>query len=140
MTRKRNPRREEAFAAELGRWELRDRLMEDAKGVDDMAIELEEKIAELTEKHFPLQRVRRRSNEDLWITRNIRQLWKKKLRIYKKEGRTVEWWATDDKLQIAIETSKENYVEKLLEDGGNSRSFVVFRGLLDRHRGVQYED
>ena len=88
-------------------------------------INLEKKIAELTEKHFPLQRVRRRSNEDPWITRNIRRLWKKKLRIYKKGGRTDEWWATDSVLQDVIETSKENYVEKLLEDGGNNRSFYA---------------
>lgn len=67
-----------------------------------MAMELERKIAELTEKHFPLRRDRRRSYEDPWITRGIRRLWKRKLRIYKKDGRSNAWWATDAKQQEAI--------------------------------------
>ena len=77
MTRKRNQAREEAFANELAAWELDD---SQEKSVDAMALQLEKKIAELTEKHFPLRRDRRRSNEDPWITRGIRRLWKRKLR------------------------------------------------------------
>ena len=123
MSRKRDPHREEAFAKDLMEWRLGEQLGESQSDVDQMALELENKIAELTERHFPLQQVRRRSNEDPWITRNIRRLWKKKLQIYKKGGRNNDWWATDSALQDAIETSKESYVERLLEEGSSSRSF-----------------
>ena len=122
MTRKRMPKREQEFAAEMAMWNLTDHLTSPSI-VDDMATELEQKIIELTEKHFPLQRVRRRSNEDPWITRHIRRLWKRKLRLYKKEGRSQAWWATDEMLQDAIADSKEAFVERLLEDGGSGKSF-----------------
>ena len=120
MSRRRTAAREEAFARELSSWEHEGNLR---GGADAMALRLEQKLAELTNKHFPLRRDRRRSNEDPWITRGIRKLWKRKIRIYKKNGRSDAWWNTDDKLQRAIEESKEAYVERLLEDGGNSRSF-----------------
>ena len=122
MTRKRTPGRERDFAAEMAGWNLTDRPISPSS-VDDMATELEQKIIELTEKHFPLQRVRRRSNEDPWITRQIRRLWKRKLRLYKKEGRSQAWWDTDGVLQEAIADSKEAFVERLLEDGGSGKSF-----------------
>ena len=122
MTRKRTPQREEAFAADLAAW---DSEFGPQNTPDEMALRLEQKIADLTNYHFPLRRDRRRSNEDPWITRGIRRLWKKKLRIYKKGGRNDAWWATDAVLQNAIAESKEAYVERLLEDGGNSRSFYA---------------
>ena len=51
-----------------------------------MATAIESKIWLLTDKHFPLRRVRRRSNEDPWITKRIRRLWKKKLRPHRMVG------------------------------------------------------
>ena len=120
MTRRRTPQREEAFAAELAAWKPESCLQGTS---DEMALRLEQKIADLTDIHFPLRRDRRRSNEDPWITRGIKRLWKKKLRIYKKGRRNDAWWATDAVLQNA--ESKGTYVERLLEDGGNSRSFYA---------------
>ena len=122
MARKRTKEREEAFAAELSGWTI-GAAPTDSYTVDAMATDLEKKILELTDKHFPLQRVRRRSNEDPWITRHIRRLWKRKLRLYKKDGRSASWWATDAQLQDAIADSKELFVEKLLEEGGSGKSF-----------------
>ena len=122
MSRKRTHRSEEEFAAEMASWTLEDHLPGPAE-VDDMAARLEQKIIALTDKHFPLQQIRRRSNEDPWITRHIRRLWKRKLRLYKKGGCSPAWWATDDQLQETIADSKEAFVEKLLEDGGNGKSF-----------------
>ena len=86
-----------------------------------MAVELEKVIGKLTDRHFPLVRVQRRSNEDPWITRSIRRLWKKKIRIYKKFGKSQSWWETDRKLQQEIEESKEQFVERMLEDGNRGR-------------------
>ena len=39
-----------------------------------MAANLKEAIAKLAKKHFPLARVRKRSNEAPWITKHIRRL------------------------------------------------------------------
>ena len=123
MRRLRTQAKEEAFARELADWDWE--ALRGSEDVDFMADELERAVAALTDRHFPLVRVRRRSNEDPWITRSIRRLWKKKIRLYKKGGKTDRWWATDEKLQQAIATAKDEYVEKLLLEGTNGRSFYA---------------
>ena len=121
--RSRNPASEQAFADDMKKWDWG--AMRNAESVDAMANELEEAIAILTERHFPLARVRRRSNEDPWINKRIRRLWKKKIRLYKKYGKSQSWWETDRKLQEEIQEAKELFVERLLEDGNNGRPFFA---------------
>ena len=123
LRRTRTRAAEEAFAADLEAWDWSS--LENHESVDDMAAGLEGAIAALTERHFPLVRVRGRSNEDPWITRSIRRLWKKKVRIYKKFGKSQSWWETDRKLQNEIQDAKEFFVEKLLEEGNCGRPFYA---------------
>ena len=85
MRRLRTQAKEEAFAKELADWNWED--LSGSEDVDSMAGELERVLATLTERHFPLVRVRRRSNENPWITRSICRLWKKKIRQNKKGGK-----------------------------------------------------
>ena len=131
--RERNPQREEAFARELREWGGPD----EGQHVDAMVNQLEMKIAELTDFHFPRRRVRRRSNEDPWITRRIRRLWKKKVRLYRKGGRCQRWWATDRELQMSIAESREAYVERLLDGGSNNRAFFAATKRLSTASPVQ---
>ena len=121
--RTRNAAREEAFARDLMDTDWSS--LEDRRDVDGMTDCLEKVIGELTEKHFPLARVRKRSNESPWITRSIRRLWKKKIRIYKKSGKNDEWWSTDRLLQKKIRESRNNFVETMLEEGNTGRSFYT---------------
>ena len=123
MRRTRTRAAEEAFVADLTAWDWSG--LEASPTADGMAAVLEEAIAALTERHFPLVRTRRRSNEDPWITRSIRRLWKKKIRIYKKFGKSQSWWETDHKLQEEIRNAKEFFVERLLDDGNNGRPFYA---------------
>ena len=84
LRRTRNKDREEELARDMRNcdWSA----MKAVQSVDEMWRVMEITIAKLTEKHFPLVRVRKRSNESPWITRGIRRLWKRKIRIYKKGG------------------------------------------------------
>ena len=123
MRRTPNQAREEAFASKLRCWDWTS--LKDAPTVEGMVDKLEAVIASLTDKHFPLVRVRKRSNEDPWITRSIRRLWKKKIRIYKRAGKCATWWETDRVLQEEITAAKESFVERLLEDGGNGKTFYA---------------
>ena len=123
MRRLRDQRRENAFADDLRNWNWEN--LEENNDVDKMWCEVEGVIADLTNKHFPLVRVRKRSNESPWITRGIRRLWKKKIRIYKKEGRSQAWWDTDAILQAKIESSRNEFVEKILEEGNGGKSFYA---------------
>ena len=47
----------------------------------------------------------------------------KKIRIYKKAGRSDAWWEVDQVLQEQIKSSRESFVEKMLEEGNSSKSF-----------------
>ena len=115
--------KEAEFARDLVTWDWT--RLRQAPDLDAMASELERAIAALTERHFPLVRVRKRSNEDPWITRSIRRLGKKKIRQYKKGGKTPKWWDIDRKLQEAIAAAKDDYVARLLLDGNNGRPFYA---------------
>lgn len=125
MRRTRNKEREESFANDMKNFDWSGLRAEGSS--DGMWHVMERTVAELTEKHFPLVRVRKRSNESPWITRNIRRLWKKKISIYKKEGCCHAWWNTDHILQYKIESSRAEFVEKMLEEGnwGWGKSFYA---------------
>ena len=123
MRRLRNLEREKAFEKDLSEWDWN--RLEEKDDVDDMWNEIREAINTLTERHFPLVRVRKRSNESPWITRGIRRLWKKKIRIYKKEGRSRAWWNIDEVLQKRIEDSRNDFVERVLAEGNSGRSFYA---------------
>ena len=113
--RTRNEALEAAFANDLMNWEWGS--VGEEEEVDALTRKLELVVAKLTDKHFPLARVRKRSNEAPWITRHIRRLWKRKIRLYKKGGRCDKWWDTDRQLQERINESREAFVEKMLEGG-----------------------
>ena len=123
MRRLRDAKREEAFADDLRGWNFDG--LHDCSDVDNMWQQIEVAVDTLTERHFPLVRVRKRSNESLWITRGIRRLWKKKIRVYKKEGKSARWWDIDRLLQERIEKSRVEFVEKMFEEGNNGRSFYA---------------
>ena len=119
--RTRDRGREEAFAHELGNWDWSG--LAELPTVDAMALELREVIDFLTDRHFPLARVRKRSNELPWITKRIRRLWKRKIRIYKKKGKSNTWWEVDRQLQQCIQEARGAFVDTLLEQGTNGSSF-----------------
>ena len=119
--RTRDAAREDAFASDLQQWNWGH--LESAGDVTKMAGALEEAIGTLTEKHFPLERTRRRSTEQPWITKKIRKLWRRKLRVYKKYGKNHRWYDTDRKLQEAIEDARSGFVDLLLEEGNSGKGF-----------------
>ena len=96
MVRRRTKEAEETYAAELQRIDWGAVL--GGLGVDDMAERFEEVIKTMNDDHFPLVRVRRRSNEPPWMTRSIRRLFKRKVRLYKKGGKCARWHETDRRM------------------------------------------
>lgn len=77
--RKRSKKADAAFASDLGAWDWTS--LKDCPNVHDKVHRFENAIKTLTEKHYPLVRIRKRSNEDPWISHKIRKLWKKKIRL-----------------------------------------------------------
>ena len=119
LRRTRNKEWETAFASDLREYDW----TELAGDVDTMAGKLREVIGGLTDKHFPMERIRKRSNESPWITRKIRRLWKRMVRIYKKGGRTQGWWDTDRALQARLGEARNSFVDRMLEEGTTGKSF-----------------
>ena len=127
-TRKRSRRADEDFCRDLGTvdWAV----VLEADGVDAKTRALETTIAALTDRHFPLIRARKRSNEAPWITHRIRRLFRKKCRIYKKYGRNESWWLTDERMQQEIKDSREEFVERTLAEGNSGRTFYAATKML----------
>ena len=121
--RLRDVKREEAFASDMAATDWSP--VRQSDDVNFMANHLEDVVQGLTDKHFPLVRVRKRSNESPWITRHIRRLWKKKIREYKSGGKSDKWWRIDTRLQELITNSREAFVEKMLDEGNSGKSFYA---------------
>ena len=121
--RTRDEAREAAFAEDMRGWDWEP--LAAATDVDVMTTMLEETFDTLTNKHFPLVCVRKRSNESPWITRKIRRTWRRKIRLYRKAGRSRAWWETERKIQAKITEARAGFVERLLEDGNNGKSFYA---------------
>ena len=123
MRRTRDAARERAFANDMScqDWDS----MLHSRDVDEMTATFEAKVGALTERHFPLARTRKRSTEPPWITKRIKCLWKKKLRIYKRKGKNTAWLNTDHALQEAITEARTGFVDRILEDGNSGRSFYT---------------
>ena len=123
FSRKRSQIAEDGFARDLGEhdWSR----LKDLNDVDDMTTELENVVRSLTDKWFPISRTRKRSTEQPWINRTIRRLFKKKVRIYKKQGRSQRWWDTDALLQAEIKERRNQFVDDLLAEGNGGSSFYA---------------
>ena len=106
MVRKRTKEAEEPYKADLQRidWEA----VLGGLGADGMAERFEEVISAMNDEHFPLVRVRKRSNEPPWMTRSIRRLFKRKVRLYKKNGKCARWHETDRRMQEEISEAQES--------------------------------
>ena len=111
------------FAEDCKNWDWS--ALHAAEDPDSMVDEFEKAMEALADKHFPLTRIRKRSNEWPWITISIRRLWKKKLRLYRRAGRCQAWWDTDDRLQQELKEAQEAYVGRMLEQGNAGKSFYA---------------
>ena len=123
LKRTRTKQREEAFACAMKATDWSGILM--SRDANQMTRTLEKVIDDLTNAHLPLARVRKRSNESPWITRHIRRLWKKKIREYKKNGKSDRWKQIDNDLQDRITNARKTFVELMLEEGNSGKSFYA---------------
>ena len=94
-------------------------------GADRAVVEFEKMIGSLTDHHFPFKTLRRRSNEKPWITNGIRRRSKKKRRIFRKRGRSASWRELTRNLEEEVRASKEAFVDKAIEKGGNGKDFYA---------------
>ena len=122
--RKRSDSADERFAHDLSGtgWDF------DPDDEPDRMVQMfEEKIATLTEKHYPLQTIRARSNEDPWITNGIRRRARRKKRLYKRQGRSEAWKRADIKLEREVAKKKQEFVDMLADEPDKSYYAAVMK-------------
>ena len=103
-----------------------------------MIDKLHEKLAEWMDKCFPYKQVRRRSNEDPWITNSIRRKIRARLRIFLREGRSGRWKAVNKEIRRLIREEKKKYVGRTVDKckvtGNNSAYYRVVKELNTKNR------
>ena len=61
---------------------------------------------------FSWKRIRRKSNDSPWLTDGLRALIKKRLSIFRAEGRSLRWKRLDVSIKKTIETRKGSFFDK----------------------------
>ena len=74
------------------------------------------------DKHFPMKTVRRNENDLPWFNSVARRMTKKKIAIYKYEGKSARWEAHCTKLENYLARGREQFLknqrDKLLGQTG----------------------
>ena len=83
-------------------------------GQDSLVREFTGKIGQMTNRHFPLQTIRRRSNEHPWITNGIRRRAKRKKRLYRRTGRSEAWRRAEESMIREVASKRQQFVDKIL--------------------------
>ena len=82
-----------AFCAEFR--ELDWSHLEHENDVDKKAEMFHETLDRLVSKHFVWKRVRRKSNQSPWLTDSLRASMKKRMAVFRVEGRSPKWRRID---------------------------------------------
>lgn len=123
-TRKRSDQADQAYCEELREVQWEDKLGQ-VEDVNAMLAVMVEVMDTLMEKHYPLVKSRRRSNEKPWITNAIRRRSKRKKRLFRKNGRSAKWRRSRDDIQEEVENKKNEYLDSLIEAGNGGKDFFA---------------
>ena len=83
--------------------------------IDKMTEIFQDTLDEMISECFVWKRTRRRSNESPWLTDHLRKLIKKRLIIFREEGRSVRWKHIDRAIKATITTRKAAFFNKETE-------------------------
>ena len=91
-----------------------------------MVLKFQEILESIVSSCFSWKRVRRKSNDSPWLTDGLRVQIKKRLAIFKSEGRSIRWKRLDICIKNTIETRKGAYFQKetdMLREAGRQASW-----------------
>ena len=100
-------------------------ILPDGMHPDDMVDKFQGLMSAWIDDLFPLKSSRRRSNEDPWITENIRRLARQKHRVFRREAKSPLWITLRDRLLEKINTSKGEYVDRVEGGGTSTRAYFT---------------
>ena len=84
---------------------------------------------------FSWKRVRRKSNDAPWLSDHLRSLIKRRIAIFRSEGRSTRWKRLDKSIRASIESRKAVYfdkeTEKLKAAGRNASWYSILSRVID---------
>ena len=80
--------------------------------VEDMVSRFQSILYTHVSSCFSWKRVRRKSNESPWLTDGLRSQMKKRICIFRTEGRSPRWKRVDASIKRTLEMRKSNYFEQ----------------------------
>ena len=96
----------------------------------------QEKLDRMFSSCFVWKRSRKKLTEKPWISDHIRKLEKKRLSIFRDEGRSVRWKSIDKTIKATITTQKELYstkeTERLKAIGRGTGWYSILNKLADK--------
>ena len=135
-----NEQQAEKFLAELALTDWG--TVYEQEGSNNMAIRLQFILDELMDSHFPLKTVRRKESDLPWFNAVAKRMTKKKMAIYKAEGKSPRWHAQCDKLEAYLACGRENFLksqrDKLLGPTATTNFFKNVRAFKSADRPKQF--
>ena len=133
-TRKHTQKGMDGFGADLAAldWPT---ILEQETTVDDKVLAFQTRIRALTDRHFPTQTVKCRSNDLPWVTNGIRRLSRKKKRVYRREGKSHLWHVLQERQDKMMEDSKLEFIDEAAKGGTSTKAyFKAVKGLSCKER------
>ena len=95
-------------------------MLPETLGPNQMVAAFKKYTTSIIDRLFPLQTIRKSSNEDHWITNGMSRY---KKRIYKREGKSRAGIALGIKISGLLAASKEKFVESSMVGGDSTRTY-----------------
>ena len=103
-------------------------LLPDGLDPDEMIRIYETVLSSIVDRLFPFKTVRLRSNEAPWITNRIRRLFRRKCRVYKRDGKSRLWQQLQDRHAELLARSRKEFAERM-KKGGVRQFFSAVKSL-----------
>ena len=110
-------------------------VLELAPDPDKMVSEFQAILDRYVSSCYSWKRIRRKSNDVPWLTDGIRALVRKRMSIFRSEGRSIRWKRLDTSIKKTIETRKGTYfdkeTERLKQSGRSSSWYSILTKVMD---------
>ena len=111
-------------------------------GSNNMAICFQHMMDDLMDAHFPLKQVKRKESDLPWFNAVAKRMTKKKMAIYKAEGKSPRWHSHCSKLEAYLAKGRENFLksqrDKLIGPAATTNFFKNIKSFSSVDRPRQF--
>ena len=111
-------------------------LMLDGSSSSEMVSVFQKMVSDLQDIHFPLKKISITRYDKAWMTEELKKLRRRRQRIYRKEGRSLNYLEIKNEFDKLMKVEVEKYVSKIHDEVSNGKrgtSYSAIRRLGDRN-------